>query len=252
MTSAGEDGTLQAQHTAAAIRARLADGHRPSVLRDAIYGAIDGTVTTFAVVAGVAGAQLPERVVIVLGAANLLADGFSMAISSFLGTRAEAQQQDRARREEERQIDLVPDGEREEVRQILAAKGFAGAQLEDAVAVLTRDRRVWIDTMMREELGFADGSPSPLRAAAATMAAFLVVGFLPLAVYVADLAVPGRIPAPFAWSAASTALGFLVVGALKAGVVGQRRVRGALETLAVGGAAAALAFAVGVLLQGVG
>ncbi|WP_320668624.1 VIT1/CCC1 transporter family protein [Patulibacter defluvii] len=251
MTTDGT-GTLAAQHTATAIRDRLAAERPPSVLRDAIYGAIDGSVTTFAVVAGVAGAQLSERVVIVLGAANLLADGFSMAVSNFLGTRAEAQQRAHARRDEERQIDLIPEGEREEVRQILAAKGFAGSQLEDAVAVLTRDRRVWVDTMMREELGFAVGAPTPLRAAAATMAAFLVVGFLPLAVYVADLAVPGRIPAPFAWSATLTAVGFLIVGALKAGVVGQRRLRGALETLAVGGAAAALAFAVGVLLQGVG
>lgn len=252
MTRGSRTEALAAQHTPAAIRARLAGGRPPSVLRDAIYGAVDGTVTTFAVVAGVAGAQLSERVVIVLGAANLLADGFSMAVSNFLGTRAEAQERARARREEERHIDLVPEGEREEVRQILAAKGFEGTQLEDAVTVLTHDRDVWVDTMMREELGFAVGAPAPLRAAAATLVAFLVVGFLPLAVYVADLAVPGRIPAPFAWSAASTAVAFLVVGALKAGVVGQRRLRGALETLAVGGAAAGLAFAVGVVLRGVG
>lgn len=245
-------GSLKGQHTADAIRDRLAGDRRPSLLRDAIYGAIDGTVTTFAVVAGVAGAQLSERVVIILGVANLLADGFSMAVSNFLGTRAAIQQRAQARRDEERHIELVPEGEREEVRQILATKGFAGRQLEEAVDVITADRRVWVDTMMQDELGYAGDAPDPLRSAMATMAAFLVVGFLPLAIYVADLLVPGRIPAPFAWSAGLTAVGFLVIGLLKARFVGQSRIRGALETLFVGGAAAALAFAVGVLLQGVG
>ena len=243
--------TARTPESAAEVAARLGRRRRPSVLRDAVYGAIDGTVTTFAVVAGVAGAQLSERVVIVLGAANLLADGFSMAVSNFLGTRAEAQERALARRDEERQIEQVPEEEREEVRQIFAAKGFSGAQLEDAVDVITADRRVWVDTMLREELDLPGVAPSPLRAAAATMVAFLVVGFLPLAVYVADLAIPGRVPAPFAWSAGATAVAFVVIGALKAAFVGQSRLRGALETLAVGGAAAALAFAVGVLLRGV-
>jgi hypothetical protein len=88
-----------------------------------IYGAIDGTVTTFAVVAGVAGAGLSAGVVIILGLANLLADGFSMAVGNFLATRAEQL----ARRQEEAHVPQIPDGEREEIRQIFAAKGFQAA-----------------------------------------------------------------------------------------------------------------------------
>ena len=243
-------GGLRPEHTPESIRARLRSPPPPSRLRDFVYGAIDGTVTTFAVVAGVAGAGLSDSVVIILGLANLIADGFSMAVSNFLGTRAEQQQRERARRDEERHIALVPEGEQEEIRQIFAAKGFAAADLDRVVDVITADRQVWLDTMMSEELGYGADDADPLRAAGTTLLAFVTLGFLPLAVFVVDLVVPGEIGAPFLWSAAMTAVAFFTVGTLKARFVDQRPWRSGLETLALGGAAALLAFAVGALLQG--
>ena len=86
----------EADHSPAAIRRRLQDGPGHSYLRDFVFGAVDGTVTTFAVVSGAAGAGLPAGVVIVLGMANLLGDGFSMAVGNFLGTRADQQLRARA------------------------------------------------------------------------------------------------------------------------------------------------------------
>ena len=188
--------SLAADHTPRAVSRRLGQRPSPSYLHDFIYGAVDGAVTTFAVVAGVAGAGLDETVVIVLGGANLLADGFSMAASNFLGSRAERQRRERARREEEIHIELVPDGEREEIRQIYAAKGFAGQDLERIVEVITSDRELWAQTMMSEELGFGSTEPNEYRAALSTLAAFITIGFLPLLVYVYDLiASRGRRPA---------------------------------------------------------
>ena len=209
-------------------------------------------MTTFAVVAGAAGANLSDTIVVILGVANLLADGFSMAVSNYLGTRAERQRRDLARREEERHVDEYPEGEREEVRQLFAQKGFSGDDLERAVDVITSDRDRWVDTMMSEELGYGADASNPLRAAAATFVAFVVIGALPLVVFLWNIATSSDISHPFAWSAALTALAFVTVGALKARVVEQAWWRAGMETLLVGGGAAVVAYAVGVALEGVG
>jgi VIT1/CCC1 family predicted Fe2+/Mn2+ transporter len=247
----GKTRALAADHTPGAVRRRLRRRPSPSYLHDFIYGAIDGSITTFAVVAGVAGASLDDAIVIILGGANLLADGFSMAASNFLGSRAARQQRERARRDEERQIRLLPEGEREEIRQIYAAKGFEGEDLERVVDVITSDRELWAETMMTEELGYGSTVPNEYRAALTTLVAFLTIGLLPLAAYIFDLAAPVDVADPFLWSTILTGVAFFVVGALKARFVDQSWWRSATETLLVGGLAAGLAYATGALLQGV-
>lgn len=241
---------LRAEHSAAAVGERLATPVR-SYLRDFVYGAIDGIVTTFAVVAGVAGAGLEDRIVIILGAANLLADGFSMAMSNLLGSRAEAQQRAQARLEEERHIQLVPEGETEEIRQIYAAKGLQGEALEAVVAAITADRELWLNTMITEELGYAPTEASPTRAAATTFGAFVMFGSLPLLVFALQATVDLDITAPFAWSAVLAGVAFFAVGTFKARFVDQAWWKAGVETLALGGAAALLAYVVGIALQNV-
>lgn len=240
----------EAEHTQAAIRRRLQEpshGH----LRDFIYGAVDGIVTTFAVVAGATGAGLESRVVVILGLANLIADGFSMSMGNFLGSRAEREQRESAEIDERRQIDEMPEGEREEVRQIYAAKGLEGEVLDAVVDAITSDRDRWVETMLTEELGFAAVPPSPMRAALTTFAAFVALGSLPLVVYLVQAAAGIDVPVPFAWSAILTAVAFFSVGALKSRFVEQPWWRAGVETLSMGGVAAGLAYLVGVLLQSV-
>ena len=118
--------TLRAEHTPSAIRQRLAAGPRHSYLRDFVYGAIDGTVTTFAVVSGVAGAGLSAGVVIILGAANLVADGFSMAVGNYLSTRVEEGAERAGTPDGEGAHRGLPRRQREEIRQIFESKAFTG------------------------------------------------------------------------------------------------------------------------------
>ncbi len=237
---------LDEVHTPAAIALRLAGSTQHSYLGDFVLGAIDGTVTTFAIVAGVTGADLPRGVALVLGIANLLADGFSMAVGNYLSTKAESQVVERVRRIEAQHIDEVPEGEREEIRQIFAGKGFEGNLLDRIVDVITEDRHRWIDTMVTEEFGLRLETPSPRQAAMATFAAFIITGIVPLVPFFFSAA---QLQNVFSVSALATGITFFIIGLVKGHVVGHSKLLSGLETLLVGSAAAGLAYFVGVGLK---
>lgn len=235
---------LEHEHSPEAIGARLRDGQRPNYLRDFVYGGIDGAVTTFAVVSGVSGAALSDNIVIILGVANLLADGFSMAASNYSGTKTEIDDAKRLRAVEEKHIRLAPEGEREEVRQIMAGKGLSGDTLEGAVEAITADRRVWVDTMLSDEYGLASSPRAPAYSALATFAAFIVCGGVPLLPFVLDGA------QPFHWSLAMTTAVFFAIGSIKSRWSLSPWWRSGLESAAIGLAAAAVAYLAGYLLGG--
>jgi VIT1/CCC1 family predicted Fe2+/Mn2+ transporter len=241
---------LESSHTAEAVRSRL--GKRPSNsdLRDLIFGGIDGTVTTFAVVASVSGADLAAGVVLILGVANLVADGFSMGISNLLGTRAEVQQRTRTSRMEEYHVRTNPEGEKEEIRQIFAAKGFVGEDLERVVEVITSDTKIWVDAMLQEEHGYPPQSTSPWRAGITTYLGFMVAGLVPLLPFIYQQSTSGELADPFFWSLGAAGISFFAIGALKSFFVEQRWYWAGLEILTIGGAAAGLAYGIGVLLKG--
>jgi vacuolar iron transporter family protein len=228
---------LEHSHTAEAIRARLARDPRISYLRDWIYGGIDGVVTTFAVVAGVVGANLTSRVVLVLGLANLVADGFAMAAGNYSGTQAERDDYDRLLAVERKHIAIVPDGEREEIRQIFGGKGFSGDELARIVDVITADDSRWAKTMVVEEYGLAPSPKSPILAAISTFAAFTLCGLVPLVTY---LGVGGLVPCVIA-----TGVVFFAIGAIKSRWSLTTWWRSGFETFFIGMSAAALAFWVG-------
>jgi len=230
---------LEAEHHPDAIRHRLERRGNHSYLGDAVLGAIDGCVTTFAVVAGAAGGGFSAGVAVVLGFSSLLADGFSMAVSNYQGTRSQLELVDKARRSEERHIDQVPEGEREEIRQIFARKGFKGEVLEEIVETITQDRKLWVDTMLTEELELPLDGPGPLRAALTTFGAFLAVGLIPLLPFlIRGLSLSQMLVI----SAVATAAAFFGIGMFKGRVVHRPLFTSGLSTLVTGSCAAALAY----------
>ena len=247
MDSESRPEPLEHEHTPEAIAARLGGTLNHESLGDFVLGAIDGAITTFAIVCGVAGAGLSAGVAIVLGLANVLADGFSMAIGNYLKARSDEQMVHRYRRIEEDHIDRVPEGEREELRQIFAAKGFSGSTLEQVVDVIAADRKRWVDTMLTEEWGLPTSTPSPRRAAIVTFLAFVLAGLVPLTPLLFSGVID--VQTTFLLSAAATAITFTAIGAVRGRVANQSMILSAVETLGVGGVAAALAFFVGLLLR---
>lgn len=234
---------LEHSHERAEIAARLVEGRKPSYVRDFVYGGIDGAITTFAIVAGVVGAALSSKVILILGLANLLADGFSMAASNYSGTKTVVDDLDRIREIEKKHIRLDPDGEREEVRQLLAQKGLEGKSLEDAVDLIAANEKNWIDLMLTEEYGLSLNQPAPLLAGLATFLAFIICGAIPILPFAYDM------QAAFTVSMVMTGVVFFLIGAAKSKWALAPWWRSGFETLTIGGAAAAMAYAVGYFLR---
>ncbi|GKX34910.1 MAG: membrane protein [Rhizobiaceae bacterium MnEN-MB40S] len=236
---------LEHDHSAAAIRDRLGAGAKPNYIRDWVYGGIDGAVTTFAIISGVVGAELSTRTIIIMGFANLIADGFSMAASNYSGTKTEVDNLERLRRIERKHIAAEPEGEREEIRQILQNKGIEGEALESAVAAVTSNDETWISTMLVDEYGLSEVVRSPMLSAASTFIAFLICGLVPLMPYLIGS------EDGFVISLVATAVVFFAIGATKATWSPQPWWRSGLETLAIGLAASAVAYAIGYFLKSV-
>jgi VIT1/CCC1 family predicted Fe2+/Mn2+ transporter len=217
-------------------------------LGEFVYGGIDGSVTTFAVVAGSVGAGLDSSVIIILGFANLLADGFSMSVGAYLSTKSELQNYQKHRRIEYWEVENIPEAEKEEVREIYREKGFKGELLEQVVEVITADKDRWVDVMMTDELGMMRESKSPLAIGGVTFTAFVTVGLVPIFIYVWDFLV-GYEGNLFLASCLMTGLAFFIVGLLKTYVTRTSRLKGILETLLLGAVAAGVSYFVGDILE---
>ncbi len=219
-------------------------------LAEFVYGGIDGSVTTFAVVAGSAGAGLDSSVVIILGFANLIADGFSMSVGAYLSHKSNFQQYKKHRSIEYWEVEHIPEKEREEIEEIYREKGFEGELLQQVVDKICEDKDRWVDVMMKEELEMQLPDKSPFTMGLVTFLSFLLIGFIPLVVYVYDYFAPLE-KSLFMVSSALTALAFVGIGILKGSVTSTPILKSVLETLLLGGSAAILAYFVGDVIEGI-
>ena len=230
-------------HTHQGIEQRLRAGPKAYYLREWVYGGIDGVVTTFAIVAGVVGASLAPLIVLILGVANLIADGFSMAAGCYSATKADADNYWRLRAREETHIAKFYEGELEETRVILKSKGFAGEDLEQMVNAISKDKETWIEWMMNEEYGLSRPINTPLHAAANTFAAFVLCGSMPILPFLLSL------PNAVVWALVFSGITFFAIGSLKSLWSVKSWWREGLSTLTVGMIAASLSYLIGYALK---
>lgn len=217
-----------------------------------VYGATDGTVTTFAVVAAAAGAGLGTSVALVLGVANMLADGFSMGVSSFLSKKSDHDHIKKERKLLKRKLKDDTQLKLHLKERMVSHYGFSGKLLEDAVEQAYKNKQIVIGHLQNSQAGKIDSSEKPFNVAFVTFLAFITVGSVPLLAFIfaaiddsnSDSAVL------FITSAILTLIAFATIGLAKGIVTETGKLRSVLETVLLGGTAAAISFIVGDLLEG--
>ncbi len=216
-----------------------------------VYGGIDGSITTFAVVAGAAGAGLDSSIVIILGFANLFADGFSMSVGAYLSSKSDLDTYEKHKRIEYWEVENLREQEVEEVRDIYRAKGFEGELLDKVVEVITADKDRWVESMMKNELEMIPSTKNPLAIGGMTFISFIIIGFIPLLMYVLDYITGGNNIPLFLSSCILTFIAFIFIGFLKAYINETGKLKGITETVLLGALAAGVAYGVGAFLESI-
>ncbi len=219
-------------------------------IKSLIYGGLDGIITTFAVVAGVAGASLSSGIVLILGFANLIADGLSMAVGDYLSTKAEIEYKQKERERETWEVENYPEGEKEELIELYMDKGMSFEDASTVTEIISKNKKTWVDIMMVEELGLIEENESPIKNALVTFFSFSVFGFIPLGAYVLSTFISSFQNSTFLIASILTGLTMFTLGALKVRMTGKNWFLSGLEMLVVGGLAAFSAYAIGYLLSG--
>lgn len=220
--------------------------------KEVIYGGIDGIVTTFAVVAGFAGAalssdsttQLTFAVVLLFGLANLFADAASMGLGNFLSVRSEKDLYEVQRAKEHAMLSNQPIPEIEKTIRIMEGKGFSSEEAAQLAAIYQKNQEYWLDFKMIHEHGASDPrGENEIFTGLATFISFMLFGAVPLLPFILqDSGDPGL---AFMYSIIGTIIALVLLGILKWRVIGSAFLASLFEVVTVGGTAAILAYFVG-------
>jgi vacuolar iron transporter family protein len=210
------------------------------VVRDVVIGMADGLTVPFALAAGLSGVGASTRVVVIAGLAEIAAGSIAMGLGGYLASRGDSEHYASERRREEKEIVERTRDEEEEIYEIFEEYGVERSESDPVLQALKRNPKAWVDFMMRFELGLEEPEVHRARQSAATIAcSYIVGGLVPLAPY---MLLEDNVRALMA-SVAITLLALLVFGAVKGRFTGAGMLRSGLQTVSIGGLAAAAAYA---------
>jgi vacuolar iron transporter family protein len=214
-------------------------------VRDVVIGMSDGLTVPFALAAGLSGAVSSTRLIVVGGLAEIAAGSIAMGLGGYLAARGDAEHYDQEKLREEREIVEIPEAEKAEVREVFEQYGLTKNEAIPVVDALSQRPKEWVDFMMRFELGLEQPDPKRAVISAATIAfSYVAGGFIPLSPYIIlSSAVRALI-----WSAIVTLAALGIFGYLKARFTGTPPLRGASQTMVIGGLAAGAAFLIAKLI----
>ena len=210
------------------------------ILREVVFGANDGLISSLALVSGMAGATTSRGAILLAGLAGVVAGTVSMALGAYISTKSVREFRESEEQRERYEIAHLPALERAELAEIYRRKGFVGAELERVLDRLTETPERWLQIMMSEELGFAGEAPNPYVAAAVMGASFVGGGMVPVCPYFV-----GQGTMALALSAGLTAIGLFGVGWWRGTLVGRGRLRKGVEMVFLGGLSFTLSYLIG-------
>jgi len=217
-----------------------------AAVRDIVIGMADGLTVPFALAAGLTGAVASTTIVVTAGFAEIAAGSIAMGLGGYLAAKTDSEHYASERQREIRETVELADVETEEVAKVFRGYGMSEVQMAPVVAAITSDQNRWVDFMMRFELGLEEPDPARAGRSAATIAfSYIVGGLVPLAPYILMKQVRSAL-----WvSVAVTLLALLIFGSIKGYYTGVKPWRSGLQTVIVGGLAAAAAFFIARLIS---
>jgi len=222
-------------------------------IRNVIYGVNDGLTATLGVLAGVGGASANPRVVLIGGLSAMVASAVSMAGGAYLSSKSQREVYEGQLAREAAEIEAMPDLERAELVKIYRSKGLTPGEAKTIVARITADKKVWLETQAREELGLDVATfENPVREGVVAGISTLIGGVIPVVGYLGGRALAGAALSGLAALFITfilCAIFLFLIGSARSFFTGKAGVRSGLEMLAVGTAVAALTYVVGVLFR---
>jgi vacuolar iron transporter family protein len=211
------------------------------VVRDVVIGMSDGLTVPFALAAGLSGAVSSSALIITAGLAEIAAGSIAMGLGGYLAAKSDAEHYNREREREKQEIVQIPEEEMAEVANIFRSYGLTDEEATPLVKALSKRPRAWVDFMMRYELGLEKPDPKRALTSALTIAgAYIAGGLIPLSPYI----FMSHAQAALWVSVLLTLAALLAFGYVKGHFTGTRPLRSALQTMLIGGIAAAAAFAI--------
>jgi VIT1/CCC1 family predicted Fe2+/Mn2+ transporter len=216
------------------------------VVRDVVIGMADGLTVPFALAAGLSGSIANTSIVVIAGIAEIAAGSIAMGLGGYLAATSDAEHYVSERKREEIEVVEKPQAEADEVTEIFEQYGLSHEESQPLVQALSRNPKLWVDFMMRYELGLEEPDPKRARTSAATIAgSYVAGGFIPLAPYM----IFHTAHVALLVSVAVTGVALAVFGYIKGRYTGAPPLRSAVQTTLVGGIAAAAAFTIARLIS---
>lgn len=216
-------------------------------IRDIVIGMSDGLTVPFALAAGLSGAISSSTLVVTAGIAEIVAGSIAMGLGGYLAGKTEADHYNSELKREYDEVERVPEQEKIEVQEVFAEFGLSKALQQQIADEMAKDKKKWVDFMMRYELGLEEPNANRATKSAITIGlSYVVGGIIPLSPYIFI----GHAPTALGYSCIVTLICLFVFGYFKSKMTGQPAISGALKVVVIGALAAGAAFIMAKLING--